>query len=137
VASAPRLVASQCLPGDEELQVAERIVRQLIDDIDGSEIPEGGGARIEFSVRGVEYAIDLSAVNTAKFDKALKPYIAAAQQIRRASQPRKPKATSAPAAALTGEQSAAVRDWARNNGYEVSSRGRIRTEIIEAFEAAH
>lgn len=117
--------------------MAERIVRQLIDDIDDSEIPEGGGARIEFSVRGVEYAIDLSAANTAKFDKALKPYIAAAQQLRRTIPQRKPKALTQPTANLTGEQSAAVRDWARDNGYEVSSRGRIKAEIIQAFEAAH
>jgi hypothetical protein len=35
------------------------------------------------------------------------------------------------------EQRAAVREWANNNGYTVGDRGRIKAEIIEAFEAAH
>ena len=29
--------------------MAERIIRQLIDDLDGTEIAEGGGEQIEFS----------------------------------------------------------------------------------------
>ena len=32
---------------------------------------------------------------------------------------------------------AAVRDWARSNGYDVSARGRIPTAVQEAFDAAH
>ncbi|WP_458864192.1 Lsr2 family DNA-binding protein [Mycobacteroides abscessus] len=32
---------------------------------------------------------------------------------------------------------AAIRQWARKNGYEVSDRGRIKAEVVEAFEAAH
>ena len=35
------------------------------------------------------------------------------------------------------EQRAAVREWANNNGYTVGDRGRIKTEIMQAFEAAH
>ncbi len=62
--------------------MAERIVRQLIDDIDGSDITDGNGDRVEFSLRGVDYQIDLSAANIAKLDKALKPYVAAATRIR-------------------------------------------------------
>ena len=34
------------------------------------------------------------------------------------------------------EQSAAIREWARRNGHNVSSRGRIPAEIIDAFHAA-
>ena len=73
-------VASRCAaPGadivsaidrDKELQMAERIVRQLVDDIDGSDIADGAGERIEFSVRCVRSVIDLSSANSAQFDKA-------------------------------------------------------------------
>ncbi len=52
--------------------MAEVIVRQLIDDIDGSEIREGGGERVDFSFRRADYQIDLSAANIAKLEKALK-----------------------------------------------------------------
>jgi hypothetical protein len=30
-----------------------------------------------------------------------------------------------------------VRDWANNNGFQVGDRGRIKTEVLTAFEAAH
>jgi hypothetical protein len=62
--------------------VAERIVHQLIDDLDGSEIPDGGDEQIEFSVRGVAYQIDLSTADGAKFDKALRPFIDGAMKVR-------------------------------------------------------
>jgi hypothetical protein len=34
------------------------------------------------------------------------------------------------------EQTAAMREWARANGYDVSSRGRIPTEIQDAYHKA-
>lgn len=114
--------------------MAERIICQLIDDIDGSEIPEGGGGSIEFSVRGASYRIDLSTANTAKFDKALKPFINAATKVRPARVRSLKAGTNGKA---SPEQLAAIREWARKNGYEVADRGRLRSEIVEAFEAAH
>lgn len=115
--------------------MAERIVRQLIDDLDGSEISDGAGERIEFSVRGVEYQIDLSNANIAKLDKALKPYVEAAAKVR-GSRPRRVKSTGSNGAS-SKEQLSAIRAWARKNGHEVSDRGRIKADIVEAFEAAH
>ena len=115
--------------------MAERIVRQLIDDLDGTEIPEGGGERVEFSLRGVEYQIDLSSANVAKLDKALKPYVDAALKLR-GSRGRRGQTTSRGGTA-SKEHLAAIRDWARKSGFEVSDRGRIKSEIVEAFEAAH
>ena len=35
------------------------------------------------------------------------------------------------------EQTAAIREWARANGYEVSERGRLSATVLSAFEAAH
>lgn len=34
------------------------------------------------------------------------------------------------------QQTKAIRDWAKQNGYELSDRGRIRDSITEVFEAA-
>ncbi|MCT7372651.1 histone-like nucleoid-structuring protein Lsr2 [Mycolicibacterium llatzerense] len=116
--------------------MAERIIRHLIDDLDGSELPEGRGESIPFSLRGVEYKIDLSKANAAKLDKALKPFIDAAQKVggtRRAGA----KTTRRRGAGVSKEQLSAIRQWARKQGYEVSDRGRIKAEIVEAFHAAH
>ena len=115
--------------------MAERIVRQLIDDIDGSEIAEGGGDRIQFSLRGVDYQIDLSNPNIAKLDKALKPYVDAAAKLR-GSGARRAKSTGAKGTS-SKEQLSAIREWARKNGHDVSDRGRIKAEVVEAFEATH
>lgn len=115
--------------------MAERIVRQLIDDIDGSEISDGAGERVEFSVRGVSYRIDLSAPNIAKFDKALKPYVDSAVKVRGTRS--NGRANGNGNGKVSPEQLAAIRDWARKNGYEVAARGRIKAEVVEAFEAVH
>ena len=116
--------------------MAERIVRQLIDDLDGSEISEGGGERVEFALRGVAYQIDLSSANAAKRDKALKPFVAAAMKVRNTRPSRGATSTNGNGQA-SKEQLAAIREWARRNGHQVSDRGRIKAEVVEAFEAAH
>jgi hypothetical protein len=114
--------------------MAERVIRQLIDDIDGSEI-SNGGERVEFGLRGVAYRIDLSSANVTKLQKALKPYVDAATKVRGGGRSRRLKANGHGKG--SPEQLAAVREWARKNGHEVADRGRIRAEIVEAFEAAH
>lgn len=39
--------------------------------------------------------------------------------------------------AMSKEQRGVVRDWANNNGFQVGDRGRIKADILAAFEAAH
>lgn len=117
--------------------MAERVIRQLVDDIDGTDISDGKGETIEFSVRGDEYRIDLSAQNVTKFEKALGPYLKAATKV---SSPR--AASGRPAGRRRGRRApkvelSQVRQWANENGYEVSSRGRIPANIVEAYEDAN
>lgn len=111
--------------------MAERIVRQLIDDINGVEIPDATGERIRFSLRGVDYQIDLGPANVAKLDKAFKPYVEAATKIR-GTKGRRGRTVS-----TSKERLAAIREWARSNGYDVSDRGRIKSDIVDAYDAAH
>jgi hypothetical protein len=133
--------------------VAERIVVQLVDDINGAEITDDSGERINFSVRGVDYQIDLSAANVAKFEKALAPYLDAATRVggRRARTQKvtEPSTRAAKSGTSRGrgkragkgasskEQLAAIREWAQQNGYDVAARGRIKSEIVEAYHAAN
>ncbi|NED60954.1 Lsr2 family protein, partial [Streptomyces sp. SID10244] len=44
--------------------------------------------------------------------------------------------TPSPAPAAP-EEKRTVREWAIDNGYEVSDRGRVPARIVEAYEAAH
>jgi len=114
--------------------MAERTIRQLIDDIDASDITEDGET-VEFSLRGVSYRIDLSKVNSAKLDKALKPFVEAATPVRRLAARRARGLKSLPTSSKQGLLE--IRQWAREHGYEVSDRGRIKADIVRAFEAAH
>jgi Lsr2 len=129
--------------------VAERIVVQLVDDINGTEITDDSGERINFSVRGVDYQIDLSAANVAKFEKALAPYLDAATRVggrrTRTQKVAEPSTRSTKSgtrgrgkkAASSKEQLAAIREWAQDNGYDVAARGRIKADIVEAYHAAN
>ncbi|KIQ16349.1 histone-like nucleoid-structuring protein Lsr2 [Rhodococcus sp. MEB064] len=124
--------------------MAKNLIVELTDDIDGSVIADGAGESIEFSVDGVDYAIDLKDKNVKEFRKAIDYYIGHAAKV--GGRKRGGHTSAVRAAAETAskksskrdpEQTRAIREWANSNGYEVSSRGRIPTAVVEAFGAAH
>jgi hypothetical protein len=100
-------------------------------DLDNTE----GATTVPFSYRGTGYEIDLGDKNQAALDKALAKFIAAARKSGR------------PAAAGGSRRSgvrpearadlATIRAWAREQGFEVSDRGRVSSEIRQAYDAAH
>lgn len=112
--------------------MAKQTITQLIDDIDGGEAEE----TIVFGIDGSNYEIDLNSDNAAKLRDALATYIAHGTRVgrggRSASSPARSSAASAPARA-DREQTQAIREWARQNGWEVSDRGRIPGEVREAY----
>jgi nucleoid-associated protein Lsr2 len=82
-------------------------------------------------INGELMEIELGEANRKHFSNHLEKlakYIAAARVVE--TKPAR-KAVSGNKNDLT-----AVREWARANGYEVGDRGRIKAEILEAFEAA-
>ena len=111
--------------------MARQINIELIDDIDGTVLGEDG-TTIRFSVGGADYEIDLNSSNAEAFHEALAPYIKNGRKV--ASNSRRGASRSRTA---SNTDTKAVREWARDNGYEVSDRGRIPAPILEAFAAAH
>ncbi|MFP1603018.1 histone-like nucleoid-structuring protein Lsr2 [Microbacterium sp. 2216-1] len=113
--------------------MARRIVHQLVDDIDGTLLEVGEGETIHFSLNGTAYEIDLTAAHAEELRVALAPYIEAGRRSSasgaRASTPRR--------RAARNSDSAAIRAWAKEQGHEVSERGRIPAEIVDAYNAAH
>jgi hypothetical protein len=88
--------------------VAERIIRQLFDDLDQTEIPDGKGGSVEFALRGTTYTIDLTDANIAKLDKAFAPFVKAAVPAKGSSVPVLNLVAPSPRrSALTGAESAA------------------------------
>lgn len=105
--------------------MAQKVKIILIDDLDGGEADE----TVRFGLDGTQYEIDLSSAHAEELRGALSSYVTAA---RRESQPKQRQ--SAPAA--RNQEAAQIREWAKANGYNVSSRGRVNSEIIEAYRAA-
>jgi hypothetical protein len=105
----------------------------LVDDIDGSEAAE----QVEFTVDGKSYEIDLSAANSAKLREALAPFVSAARRAggRRSAAGAAPAAPSRPAADRQHNQ--AVREWAVAQGMKISERGRIPSNVLEAYRKSH
>jgi hypothetical protein len=111
--------------------VAKTTVTHITDDIDGSK----DATEIAFSFDGVDYTIDLSKKNAAAMTKALKPYLDAATKVSgRSTRSRHPRGSKASA---PRKDLAAVREWARGQGIEVSDRGRVPSSVIEKYDAVH
>ena len=114
--------------------MAQRVIRQLVDDLDGSVIPAGTGERVRFALRGREYWLDLSETNVERLDAALQPFIDAAVAVTKDRRHNRGASVQQPPG--LGRRAAVIRAWARDHGYDVPIRGRISREIVAAFEAA-
>ena len=107
--------------------MAQKTIVVVEDDLSGGAADES----VTFALDGVTYEIDLSAENARSLRDVLAAYLAAGRRlggVRRVG-------GSAPAR-TDKDQLDAMRRWARENGYEVSSRGRISNVIRDAYNAA-
>ena len=119
--------------------MAEIFIRQLIDDLDGKSIDTGLGHEVTFSYQGADYRIDLRPGNADKIEAAFAPYIKVAEKVSSAGKARTKlsTATKTSGSGRSVDQLKAIRDWAGKNGFDVSPRGRIKADVIDAFDAAH
>ena len=113
--------------------MAQKIHIVLEDDLDGSEASE----TVTFGLDGTTYEIDLNDANAAKLRDALAPYIGHGRKV--AAAPRRGGGRKAAASASSSGAPSAkeIRDWARENGYDVPERGRVSAEVRSAYDAAH
>ena len=110
--------------------MAQRVNVVLVDDLDGSEAVE----TVKFGLDGADYEIDLSSDNATKLREALALYVGHG---RRTGGRRRSGAQSGSALRDAGGPTAAeIRAWARENGWDVPERGRVSTEVREAFLAS-
>ena len=112
-------------------------VTQLLDDLDSSPIDEEqeGAGTLIFAVADEFYSIDLSARNRAAFDKAIQKFVEHALAIDNpyvaepAARPGRGVRLTSPraqgGAGANREYLQRVRAWGREQGYEISDRGRV------------
>ena len=103
---------------------------KLVDDLDGGEAAES----LAFSLDGKSYEIDLSDTHAAALRDVFAPFVTNARRAGGSG----PKVVSRQRMSMrTGrarEETAAIREWANANGLEVSTRGRISSTVLEAYE---
>lgn len=107
--------------------MAKKTFTHILDDIDGSEDAES----LTFSYNNKSYEIDLSSKNKKKLEDALAPFIEAARSTGGA------RRSSGSSRGASRSDLAAVRAWAKDNGHDVSERGRVPASVIQAYDAAH
>ncbi|WP_433801621.1 histone-like nucleoid-structuring protein Lsr2 [Actinomycetospora sp. CA-084318] len=123
--------------------MAQKVVVTLVDDLDETEADE----TVEFGIDGTTYEIDLSDANASKLRDELADYVAHARKVsgrrrsgggaRAAAAPAAPARKGGGRASVDREQNQAIREWARKNDFTVSERGRIPSEVSEAYHKAH
>ncbi len=108
--------------------MARKVQMILVDDIDGGEAKR----TVTFTIDGKNYEIDLNEANLDRLTEAMAPFVDKARRSGGAV-----RRTSTRKASSGGGDASAVRTWAREQGFEVSDRGRVPKEIRDAFDAAH
>ncbi|MEU4522397.1 Lsr2 family protein [Amycolatopsis sp. NPDC024027] len=110
--------------------MAQKVSVEILDDIDGSTAAQ----TVQFSLDGVTFEIDLSDRNATALRHELARYIGAGRRVGG----RKVRVASGQSTTASDrERNQRIRAWANANGYDVSERGRLSSEVVAAYERAH
>lgn len=109
--------------------MAQRVNVVLVDDLDGKDADE----TVTFALDGVDYEIDLNEANAAALRGALAPYLEAGRRVGG----RRRRGQRVAAGGDGGPSASDIRQWARDNGWDVPERGRVSAEVRQAYAAAH
>ena len=101
--------------------MARQVITKLIDDLDGTE----AATTVRFGLDGTDYTIDLSGKNADKMRKQLAPFTGAAVRVKTGPVVRR----------VDPAERQKIRAWARRNGHNVSTHGRIPGEVTAAYRA--
>ncbi len=113
--------------------MAKQTTTRLVDDLDGSD----ADTTVTYTWQGQAYELDLNQKNVDEFQEAIAPYLSASRKVGRGSGGGSGQRRSTPAKATSGETDPkVVRQWAAENGVEVSARGRINAKVLEQYRAA-
>lgn len=115
--------------------MAKKVI--IVDDIDGTE--SDGILTQRFSLGSDFYEIDLCPQNLLSLRAALEPFVSAGRAVgggnRRKSEPA-PHQQGNSALDFPRQQRLAIRNWARDNGYDVADRGAFSQEVLAAYREA-
>lgn len=111
--------------------MAQRVQVELIDDLNGEVAQE----TIRFGVDGTDYEIDLTTENAEKLRSTLSEYVDKARKARNGRKNQGDQRSTSTSRSKR-ENTQQIRQWAQENGYNPSSRGRITQSIVDAYNEA-
>ena len=118
--------------------MAQKTIVTLVDDLTG-EVAENIST-VEFALDGRAYELDLTDENGAKLHDALSRYVHAARKIggrrRNATRPDRGSKSTSRTTGYNRETLKSIREWAKKNGHNISDRGRLPAEVVQAWETA-
>jgi hypothetical protein len=112
--------------------VAQKITTLFIDDIDGG-AAEG---TVRFALDGTEYEIDLNAKHSEELRSALGKYVSHARKVGGATRRAGRAAGRAGRGSGSSLNTTEIRNWARENGYDIKDRGRVPADLVAKYQAA-
>ena len=128
----------------------QKVSTVFTDDLTGDTLTPEEVETVFFAVDGTTYEIDLSPTNASSLRNDITMWIEHARPTtgkttRTTGGKASGRGTTTRTAATQGggrvtadrERSAAIREWATENGHTVSPRGRIAATIIDAYNTAH
>lgn len=114
--------------------MAQRAQVELVDDLNGAVAQE----TVRFSLDGTEYEIDLTGENADRLRSVLSEYASKGRRATAGRGSQGGQKTSSARSSSTSrskrEETQQIRQWAQDNGYSPSSRGRITQSIIDAYD---
>lgn len=117
--------------------MAKKTIQIITSDLSGEELEPGQGETIAFSINGVDYSIDLTDAEAEAFRSTFEKYTLVAEKRSSRVSSASPSTRKPSGSGRSSEELAHIRAWANDNGYQVSERGRIKAEIIDAFDRAN
>lgn len=121
--------------------MAQRVIQYVVytDDLTGEEFSDGQGETLSYGLDGAVYEIDLTAANAKELREVLTRYTVVSRKLADT----RGRALAAGGGSVSGsrrgrEEMARIRQWGRENGYQVPDhgKGRIPWGLTQAYERA-
>ena len=116
-------------------EMAQKVQVLLVCDLHDGEVE--GTETVTFGLDGSSYEIDVCDSHGSQLRDAFAPVVGAARRAGRTASPAPRRGRPAAAKGGGNDRVAAIREWARTSGHQVSERGRLSASLVAAYEAAH
>jgi len=115
------------------MSMARRLIEHIYDDLDGTLISDPSeGRTVTFAINGTSYAIDLTTAHAEELEESLRPFTRVARAVKSSQYKRRTRDSRRGQCDLEE-----IRKWARENDYDIYTRGRIPAAVVKAYDNAH